>query len=128
MGYGLGPASASAFHNTDKSGRRSISFVGDGGVWHNGLTSGIGNAVYNQSDDVILLVDNYYSAATGGQDLLSSRAQPSNRSTRHPLEDAVRGVGVNWVRRLDHTYSVGVMRTPSCSSSGSSGRSSSRPS
>ena len=108
MGYGLGVASVSGMNV--KAKRRSIAVMGDGGFWHNGLTSGIGNAVYNKSDDVILLVDNFYSAATGGQDLLSSRATPKHRSTHHPLEDAVRGVGVSWVRRLDHTYSVGRMR------------------
>ena len=108
MGYGLGAASVSGMNVRSK--RRSLAVMGDGGFWHNGLTSGIGNAVYNQSDDVILLVDNFYSAATGGQDLLSSRAQPLHRSTHHPLEDAVRGVGVQWVRRIDHTYSVGRMR------------------
>lgn len=64
MGYGLGPASASAFNV--KSDKRSISVMGDGGFWHNGLTSSIGNAVFNENDDVILIVDNYYSAATGG--------------------------------------------------------------
>src|SRR6185436_13752404 len=49
-------------------------------------------------------------AATGGQDILSSRANNRTRSTRHPIEDAVRGVGVNWVRRIDRTYDVGRMR------------------
>ena len=48
--------------------------MGDGGFWHNGLTSGIGNAVFNKHDGVIVIVDNFYSAATGGQDILSSRA------------------------------------------------------
>ncbi len=108
MGYGLGPASASALNV--KAGKRAISVMGDGGFWHNGLTSGIGNAVFNESDDVILIVDNYYSAATGGQDLLSSRAANAQRSTRHPIESAVRGVGVKWVRHIDHTYNVGKMR------------------
>lgn len=108
MGYGLGAASASGM-NVAK-GRRSISVMGDGGFWHNGLTSGIGNAVFNKSDDVILLVDNHYSAATGGQDILSSRANNAARSTRHPIEDAVKGVGVNWVRRIDDTYDVTAMR------------------
>ena len=42
MGYGLGPASASAF-NVPAS-KRSISIMGDGGFWHNGLASSIGNA------------------------------------------------------------------------------------
>lgn len=108
MGYGLGAASVSAMNVKGK--KRAISVMGDGGFWHNGLTSGIANAVYNQSDDVILLVDNYYSAATGGQDLLSSRATPAHRSTRHTLEEAVRGVGVQWVRHIEHTYSVSRMR------------------
>ena len=108
MGYGLGAASVSAMNVKGK--KRAISVMGDGGFWHNGLTSGIANAVYNQSDDVILLVDNYYSAATGGQDLLSSRATPAHRSTCHTLEEAVRGVGVQWVRHIEHTYSVSRMR------------------
>jgi indolepyruvate ferredoxin oxidoreductase alpha subunit len=108
MGYGLGPASASAFNVPAK--KRSIAIMGDGGFWHNGLASGVGNAVFNKSDGVILVVDNYYSAATGGQDILSSRANNKTRSTKHPIEDAVKGVGVNWVRRIDRTYDVGRMR------------------
>lgn len=108
MGYGLGAASASGL-NVAK-GKRSISIMGDGGFWHNGLASGIGNAVFNKSDDVILIVDNYYAAATGGQDILSSRAGNRHRSTRHPIEDAVKGVGVKWVRRIDYTYDVAAMR------------------
>lgn len=108
MGYGLGPASASAF-NTPDANRRSISFVGDGGFWHNGLTSSIGNAVFNQNDGVIVIVDNYYSAATGGQDILSSRADNRSKSTKHPITDAVKGIGVNWVRQIDWTYDVGKM-------------------
>jgi indolepyruvate ferredoxin oxidoreductase alpha subunit len=108
MGYGLGPASASAF-NTPDATRRSISFLGDGGFWHNGLTSSIGNAVYNQNDGVIIVVDNHYSAATGGQDLLSSRADNVSKSTKHPITEAIKGVGVNWVRQIDRTYDVTKM-------------------
>ena len=44
MGYGLGPASAAGL--SAEGARRSISFIGDGGFWHNGLTSSVGNAVY----------------------------------------------------------------------------------
>jgi len=108
MGYGLGPASASAFNV--KAAKRSIAVMGDGGFWHNGLTSGIGNAVFNKSNGVVLVVDNHYSAATGGQDLLSSRAANRSRSTRHAIADAVKGMGVNWVRQIDRTYDVGRMR------------------
>ncbi|WP_404934123.1 thiamine pyrophosphate-dependent enzyme [Nitratireductor sp. L15S-10] len=109
MGYGLGPASASAFNSPDAK-RRSISFVGDGGFWHNGLTSSIGNAVFNENDGVIVVVDNFYSAATGGQDILSSRADNPTKSTKHPITDAVKGMGVRWVRHIDRTYDVTKVR------------------
>jgi indolepyruvate ferredoxin oxidoreductase alpha subunit len=108
MGYGLGPASASAFNV--KAAKRSIAMMGDGGFWHNGLTSGIGNAVFNKSDGVVLIVDNHYSAATGGQDLLSSRAANRSRSTRHAITEAVKGMGVGWVRQIDRTYDVARVR------------------
>jgi indolepyruvate ferredoxin oxidoreductase alpha subunit len=109
MGYGLGWAGAAAF-KTLETGKRTISIMGDGGFWHNGLTSGVGNAVFNQSDSVLLVVDNGYSAATGGQDLLSSHATNPIRTTKLPIADAVRGVGVRWVREIKRTYDVARMR------------------
>jgi len=160
MGYGLGAAGASALSDPD-SDKRTISFMGDGGFWHNGLTSGVGNAVFNQSDGVMIVVDNAYSAATGGQDLLSSTAENTIRSTKHwhngltsgvgnavfnqsdgvmivvdnaysaatggqdllsstaentirstkhPIENAVRGIGVKWVKTVQNTYRVSEMR------------------
>ena len=108
MGYGLGPASASAFNVP--AGKRPIAVMGDGGFWHNGLSSGVGNAVFNKHDGVILVVDNHYSAATGGQDIPSSRARPGNRATNNPIARAVRGVGATWVRQIDRTYDVARMR------------------
>lgn len=110
MGYGLGAASSAAFNSSGSPGNRSISIMGDGGFWHNGLTSGIGNAVFNKSDNIFLVVDNSYAAATGGQDLLSSKQDNAIRSTKHSIEDAVRGVGVRWVRHIKDTYSIGDMR------------------
>ncbi|KQX22808.1 MULTISPECIES: indolepyruvate ferredoxin oxidoreductase subunit alpha [unclassified Sphingomonas] len=103
MGYGLGTAGASAFKPKDK---RAIAVMGDGGFWHNGLTSGIGNAVFNKDDTVTVIIDNGYSAATGGQDILSSRADNRARTTRHPIERAVRGIGAGWVRTVNRTYDL----------------------
>ncbi len=105
MGYGLGAAGAAAF-NTRETSKRAISFMGDGGFWHNGLTSGVGNAVFNKSDNLLVIVDNNYSAATGGQDLLSSRATNPLRVTQVPIENAVRGVGVKWVHKVTNTYKL----------------------
>ena len=104
MGYGLGPASNSAFDGGGE--KRAISFLGDGGFWHNGLSSSIGNMVFNRSDSVAVIVDNFYSAATGGQDVPSSRASNPTKSTNNPISSAVRGVGVRWIREIDRTYDV----------------------
>ncbi|MGA8103235.1 MAG: indolepyruvate ferredoxin oxidoreductase subunit alpha [Candidatus Acidiferrales bacterium] len=108
MGYGLGWASSAAF-NTKETNKRTISFMGDGGFWHNGLTSGVGNAVFNQSDSVLIVVDNSYTAATGGQDILSSAASNPIRTTKLSIADAVRGVGVKWVRTITRTYDLAAM-------------------
>jgi len=104
MGYGLGLAGASAFSaNTDK---KAVAVMGDGGFWHNGLTSGIGNAVFNTSNTVSVIVDNNYSAATGGQDLLSSRF---SKSARHSIQRALKGLGVKSLRTIN-SYDVKALR------------------
>ena len=112
MGYGLGASSASAFNAGGQLGaaKKAVAFMGDGGFWHNGLTSGIGNAVFNKQNNVFVIVDNNYSAATGGQDIPSSRNTNPHRSTLHPIEAAVRGVGVTWVRLIPRTYDVSQMK------------------
>ena len=56
--------------------------------------------VFNKSDNVVVIVDNYYSAATGGQDVLSSRATNNTKATNNPIEAALKGVGVEWILRL----------------------------
>ncbi|MDR6452010.1 indolepyruvate ferredoxin oxidoreductase subunit alpha [Variovorax paradoxus] len=108
MGYGLGGAGASALNAP--AGKRAISMMGDGGFWHNGLTSGVANSVFNKSDNLTIVVDNNYTSATGGQDILSSNAVNRTRSTGHEIERAVRGVGVEWVKTMRRTYDVAGMR------------------
>ncbi|MCE2739746.1 MAG: indolepyruvate ferredoxin oxidoreductase subunit alpha [Rhodobacter sp.] len=108
MGYGLGPAANGAFDGGGE--RRPISIIGDGGFWHNGLSSSFTNMVFNKSDGLAVVVDNYYSAATGGQDLMSSRARNATKATGHPISRAVKGIGVGWVREVTNTYDVGGLR------------------
>lgn len=109
MGYGLGGASSAALGGD--GGQRAVSIMGDGGFWHNGLTSGISNAAFNQTDTLTVIVDNGYSAATGGQDIPSSKATSSPRNIRQSIERAVRGVGIRWVKRVN-SYDMGqTMKT-----------------
>ncbi len=108
MGYGLGTAGSSALNVS--ASKRVISIMGDGGFWHNGLTSGIANAVFNKSDNLTVVVDNSYTSATGGQDVLSSKALNKNRSTGHEIEKAIKGVGVQWVKTVHRTYDIATMK------------------
>ena len=102
-GYGLGPSSASALMVPHE--KRAMSIMGDGGFWHNGLATGIGNAVENEHDGIIVVVDNGYSAATGGQWIPSSKADAERRQYRVSIVDALKGAGVKWVRKV-HTYNI----------------------
>ena len=113
MGYGLGGASASAFNmdfvRKDNGQKRAISIMGDGGFWHNGLTTGITNAVFNNNDGLTIIIDNNYAAATGGQDVPSSRFNNKIRTINNPIQKAVQGVGVKHVDFIDNTYDVDKM-------------------
>ncbi|HMS95016.1 MAG TPA: thiamine pyrophosphate-dependent enzyme, partial [Tabrizicola sp.] len=108
MGYGLGPAANGAFDGGGE--KRAVAIIGDGGFWHNGLSSSFTNMVFNKSDGVAIVVDNFYSAATGGQDVMSSRADNKTKATKNPISKALNGIGITWVRQIDRTYDVARMR------------------
>ena len=108
MGYGLGPAANGAFDGGGE--KRPVAIIGDGGFWHNGLSSSFTNMAFNKSDGVAIIVDNYYSAATGGQDVMSSRADNASKATKNPISKALKGIGIDWVRQIDRTYDVAKMR------------------
>ena len=103
LGYGLGLASNSAVH--PMFGKRTLTVMGDGGFWHNGLTSGIANTVFNKNDGILVIMKNGYSSATGTQELPSS-PQHSDVKNDISMERALAGIGVDWVRTVDN-YRVG---------------------
>jgi indolepyruvate ferredoxin oxidoreductase alpha subunit len=104
LGYGLGLASNSAVNSM--FGRRTVSIMGDGGFWHNGLTTSIANAVFNKDDGILVIMKNGYSSATGTQELPSSPQHSEFKSGDMAIESALAGVGVDWVRTVDN-YRVG---------------------
>ena len=107
LGYGLGLASNSAVH--PMFGRRTVTIMGDGGFWHNGLTSGVANAVFNRDDGILVIMKNGYSSATGTQELPSSPYHSEYKANDMSIERALQGLGVDWMRTV-HTYHVGEMK------------------
>lgn len=117
MGYGLSLASSSSMRHTLP--HKAISIMGDGGFWHNGLSSGVTSAVFNGHDGLLVIIDNGYSAATGGQDIpslvepnLIASTIDSEAPKRHDwqsIEDACKGAGVKWIRTIS-SYNIEVMK------------------
>jgi indolepyruvate ferredoxin oxidoreductase, alpha subunit len=106
LGYGLGLASNSGI--APLFGKRTVTIMGDGGFWHNGLTSGIANAVFNRDDAILIIMKNGYTSATGTQDIPSSLHQSEWKSSDMSIERALKGVGVEWVKSV-YTYRVETM-------------------
>jgi indolepyruvate ferredoxin oxidoreductase alpha subunit len=96
LGYGLGLASSSAV--APNFGKRVISILGDGGFWHSGLTTGVANAVYNRQDSILVVLENFYTSATGQQSNPSTGKNPRGDSVRMSIADTIRSLGVSWLR------------------------------
>ena len=107
VGYGLGFASSAGL--APNFTKRVVSIMGDGGFWHNGLSTGVAGAVFNGTDGVLVIVDNGYAAATGHHALPSSPRNDFGLSVGRSIEQAVRGVGASWVRTVDG-YDIEAMR------------------
>ncbi len=105
LGYGLGLASSAAV--APAFGRRVISIMGDGGFWHNGMVTGVAAAQANKNDSVLVILKNFYTAATGWQLLPSSARDHHGRPRDMSIEKVLKGLGVGWVRNID---SYGVAR------------------
>ena len=88
--------------------RRTVSVMGDGGFWHNGLASGVASGAFNRGDGVLVIFKNGYTSATGWQYLPSSRTDRSGAPSGMTIEGALRGLGVRWVRTV-RSYDVARM-------------------
>ncbi|MEO7760810.1 MAG: indolepyruvate ferredoxin oxidoreductase subunit alpha [Casimicrobiaceae bacterium] len=110
LGYGLGLASSAAVG--PMFDKRVVTVMGDGGFWHNGLSSGVANAVFNNEDGVLVIMKNGYTSATGTQEIPSSVSQSQpNRSNEMTIERTLTGLGVKWMKPVDN-YNVGsVLKT-----------------
>ncbi len=106
MGYGLGLASSAGLR--PNFGKRVISIMGDGGFWHNGMTTGVAAAQANGNDAVLLVIQNGYTSATGWQLLPSSSRDRHGKTRDMSIPKAMKGLGVRWLKKV-RSYSVATM-------------------
>src|SRR5262245_28752854 len=104
LGYGMGLASSGAV--APAFGKRVVSILGDGGFWHSGLTAGVANAVYNTQDSVLVILENFYTSATGQQSNPSSGKNPRGHDVKMSIAETIKSLGVSWVKVVD-PYKVG---------------------
>jgi len=106
LGFGMSLASAAAVGpNLD---RRSISIMGDGGFWHNGLITGVASNLFNKGDGVLIVMQNGYASATGQQYIPSSTMSRTGPTPGVDIEETLRTMGVKWLRTV-RSYSVATM-------------------
>ena len=115
LGYGMSLASNASVASFQS--RPPLAVMGDGGFWHNGLLSGVTSRLLNGGNGVLVIMKNGYTSATGTQELVSSpdselKLASAEKSATHgesTIEDALKGVGVKWLRTV-HTYRVDTMK------------------
>jgi len=117
LGYGMSLASRAGV--SPMMARRTLSIMGDGGFWHNGLLTGVQSALFNGDDAVLLIFKNGYTSATGTQDIISTPSDDAKFNARDKLqsltntnktiENTLQGLGIQWLRTV-HTYNVEEMR------------------
>ena len=106
LGYGMSLASAAAV--APFQDKRSISIMGDGGFWHNGLTTGVIGTMLNEGDSILVIMQNGFTSATGQQFIPSSAKGRGGRSPGMSIERTLKSLGVPWLRTV-RTYSVAEM-------------------
>ena len=106
LGYGMSLASAAAV--APFQDKRSISIMGDGGFWHNGLATGVIGTMLNEGDSILVIMQNGFTSATGQQFIPSSAEGRGGRSPGMSIERTLESLGVPWMRKV-RTYSVSEM-------------------
>ena len=98
LGYGLSLAAASAMG--PNFGKRIVTVMGDGGFWHQGLVTGVTNAIFRNDDGVLVIMQNGYTSATGTQNIPSSPDLSAREGNGIAIESTLRGLGVKWLERV----------------------------
>lgn len=106
MGCSIGNAIGMAKSGAET--RPIVATIGDSTFLHAGVPALI-DALYNQADITVLLLDNHATAMTGGQDHPGTGRTLRGEATHQiDYEQLIRAIGVPWVKKVD-SYDVGVM-------------------
>jgi len=104
LDMGAGITMASGFWNAyiqDDVKKPIVATMGDSTFFHSG-TTGLMNAVYNDSRFVLVILDNHITAMTGMQPAITqSKRVDGRKGNSIPLETIVKGCGVEYLKVVD---------------------------
>jgi len=108
MGSSIGNAIGMAMAGDTKP---VMATIGDSTFLHAGIP-GLINAVYNQANITVLLLDNHITAMTGGQQHPGTgKTLRGEEAPRVDYDALVRAIGVKWVRTVDSYDLAAVYQT-----------------
>ena len=106
LGYGMSLAAAAGVGPHLEG--RTVSVMGDGGFWHNGMLTGVAGALFNRGDGVLVILQNGYTSATGQQFMPSSPTSRQGGAAGMDIETTLKALGVRWLKVV-RSYSVARM-------------------
>lgn len=109
MGSGIANAVGMAMAGTET--KPIIATIGDSTFLHSGIPPLI-DAVYNQANITVFLLDNHITAMTGGQDHPGTgKTLRGEETARVNFTDLVKALGVKWVQTVDSYDMAHMMQT-----------------
>ena len=105
MGHSSGTAAGLSLFNTS---RKVVAFLGDSTFYHAGLP-GIINAVYNQHNFTLIILDNGTTAMTGHQNTPGNGLNANGPTVKMPIRQVLEGLGIKNIQEVD-AYAQGKLR------------------
>ena len=97
---GAGISVAQGLHRVEPDAA-NFAFIGDSTFFHSGI-AGIVNAVYNETDIIVVILDNSTTAMTGGQPHPGTgKTMMGNISDKISIYNVVSALGVNQIQRVN---------------------------
>ena len=106
MGCSIG--NAVGMYRSGNETRPIVATIGDSTFLHSGIPPLI-DAVYNNANITILLLDNHITAMTGGQDHAGTgKSLRGVKTPRVNFAELCKSIGVDWIREVD-SYDMGTL-------------------
>jgi len=94
MGSGISQAAGYSV----STGEKAAAVIGDSTFFHSGIPA-ILNAIYHNSDLLVIVLDNHITSMTGGQPHIGTGTGIRGNKTKVLIEDVLSGCGVKYIRR-----------------------------